>query len=100
MRYVRVALVSAAATGLLSFASPAIAELGAPSGCARCSPANVAEPTEQTVPANGLEKGIGAALGATALVPETVLTIPRHPSGCHVEVWGATNPPAHHTVCP
>jgi hypothetical protein len=100
MRYVRIALLSAAATGLLPFASAAIAELGAPSGCARCGPTDVAPPTQQNVPANGLEQGIGAALGATALVPETVLTIPRLPNGCRVEVWDATYPRGYHIVCP
>jgi hypothetical protein len=100
MRYVRIALLSAAVTGLLPFATPAIAEMEHPYGCARCGPTNVATPTQQGVPAFGLERGIGAALGATALVPETGLAIPPLANGCHVEVSDATNPRAYHTACP
>jgi hypothetical protein len=46
MRYARIALLTAAATWLLPFATPAIAqvslaELGHPSGCLMCSPVTV-----------------------------------------------------------
>jgi hypothetical protein len=70
MRYVRVALLSAAATCLLPFTS-AIAELGHPSGCASCEPVEITAPTQgsdQGAPAIGI---IGFPFGATALVPET-----------------------------
>ena len=36
MKYVRIALLSAAVIYLLPFATPAYAELGHPSGCAQC----------------------------------------------------------------
>jgi hypothetical protein len=46
MRYVRMTLLSAAATCVLPFATPAIAELGHPSGCANCPPIEIAAPTQ------------------------------------------------------
>ena len=70
MRYVRVALLSAAATWLLPF-TPAVAELGHPSGCASCGPIEITAPTQgsyQGAPAIG---NIGFPFGATALAPET-----------------------------
>lgn len=45
MRYTRIALLSAA-TCLLPFATPAIAELGHPSGCLSCAPVEVSGPTQ------------------------------------------------------
>jgi hypothetical protein len=45
MRYTRIALLSVAATCLLPFATPAIAELGHPSGCVSCAPVEVTGPT-------------------------------------------------------
>ena len=71
MRYVRLALLSAAATCALPFATPAIAELGHPSGCANCPPIEIAAPTQ------GSDRD-GAAIGsllsigfpAAALAPE------------------------------
>jgi hypothetical protein len=45
MRYARIALLSAAATCLLPFATPALAEMGRPSGCAQCGPVEVTAPT-------------------------------------------------------
>jgi hypothetical protein len=45
MGYTRIALLSAAATCLLPFATPAIAELGHPSGCLSCAPVEVPGPT-------------------------------------------------------
>ena len=45
MTYTRKALLSAAATCLPPFATPAIAELGHPSGCLSCAPVEVPGPT-------------------------------------------------------
>lgn len=102
MRFTRIALLSAA-TCLLPFATPAIAELGHPSGCASCEPVEVAGPTQGYDPEGG--PGVGPLLnrgvppGATALAPETVRR--RHPlaNGCHVRVWDATYPREYHVVC-
>jgi hypothetical protein len=46
MRYTRKAQLSAAATCLLPFATPAIAELQHPSGCLSCAAIEVPGPTE------------------------------------------------------
>ena len=45
MTYTRKALLSAAATCLLPFATPAIAELGHPAGCLSCAPVEAPGPT-------------------------------------------------------
>ena len=45
MKNTRIAVLSAAAACLLPFATPAIAELGHPSGCASCEPVEVTAPT-------------------------------------------------------
>jgi hypothetical protein len=47
MRYTRIALLSAAASCLLPFARPAIAELGHPSGCLSCAPIEVPGPSPE-----------------------------------------------------
>ena len=99
MKYVRMALLSAAAIHLLPFATPAYAELGHPSGCAQCGPVAVTASTGR-VPVIGPELEIGIPPGARALVPETGFVAPTLSNRCHVEVWGATNPRAYHVVCP
>ena len=98
MKYVRIALLSAAAIYLLPFATPAYAELGHPSGCAQCGPVAITAPTGR-VPVIGPELGIGVPLGATALAPETGLARPLA-NRCHREVWDATYPREYHVVCP
>ena len=73
MRYVRIALLSAAATCLLPFTTPATAELGHPSGCVSCPPVEVPGPTQGSYPEGA--PAIGPALnmafppGATAPAP-------------------------------
>jgi hypothetical protein len=98
MKYVRIALLSAAATYLLPFATPAYAELGHPSGCAQCGPVATAAPTGR-VPVIGPELEIGIPPPATALGPETGLARPLA-NRCHEEVWDATYPREYHVVCP
>ena len=98
MKYVRLALLSAAAIYLLPFATPAYAELGHPSGCAQCGPVAIAAPTGR-VPVIGPEPEIGIPPVATALAPETGLAPPLA-NRCHVEVWDATYPREYHVVCP
>ena len=98
MKFVRIALLSAAAIYLLPFATPAYAELGHPSGCAQCGPVAFAAPTGR-VPVIGPELEIGIPPGATALAPETGLAPPLA-NRCHVEVWDATYPREYHVVCP
>jgi hypothetical protein len=80
MRYARTALLSAAATCLLALATPAIAqvssaELGHPSGCARCGAIYSTSPTEnfdyEGIPVIGPVLGIGVPPTAAALAPET-----------------------------
>jgi hypothetical protein len=73
MRYVRLTLLSAAATCVLPFATPAIAELGHPSGCANCPPIEIAAPTQgsdREGGAIGSVLSIGFPSAATALAPE------------------------------
>jgi hypothetical protein len=48
MRYTRIALLSVAATWLLPFATPAIAELGHPSGCLSCAPIEIPGPAPES----------------------------------------------------
>jgi hypothetical protein len=103
VRYIRIAVLSAAATCLGSFATPAIAELGHPSGCASCEPVEVTGPTQGYDYDGGSVIGpllsIGAPPGATALAPDRGRR--RHPlaNGCHVKVWDATYPRERHVVC-
>ena len=100
MKYVRITLLSAAATCLLPFATPATAQLSierAPA-CARCG-VSYSTSSAAGAPVVVPELRIGVPLGATALAPETGL--PRPPANrCHVEVWGATYPREYHVVCP
>ena len=100
MRYTRIALL-AAATCLVPFATPAIAELGHPSGCASCEPVEVTGPTQgyEGGPVIGPLLSIDVPPGATALAPDTGRR--GHPlaNGCHVKVWDATYPRERHIVC-
>ena len=73
MRYVRLTLLSAAATCVLPFATPAMAELGHPSGCANCPPIEISPPTQgsdREGAAIGSMLGIGFPSAATAQAPE------------------------------
>jgi hypothetical protein len=66
-------LLSAAATCVLTFATPAIAELGHPSGCANCPPIEIAGPTQgsdRKGAATGSMLSIGFPSGGTALATE------------------------------
>ena len=69
MTYTRKALLSAAATCLLPFATPAIAELGHPSGCNSCAP--VEFPGDFGLRPRRRSCDRSVALGATPLAPET-----------------------------
>jgi len=75
MKYVRIALLSAAAIYLLPFATHAYAELGHSSGCAQCGPGEITAPTGR-VPVIGPELEIGIPPGAMALAPETGFVAP------------------------
>ena len=100
MKYVRITLLSAAATCLLPFATPATAQLSierAPA-CARCG-VSYSTSSAAGAPVIGPELGIGVPLGATALAPETGLARPLA-NRCHVDVWDATYPREYHVVCP
>ena len=103
MRYISIALLSAAATCLVPFVPPAIAELAQPSGCASCAPVEVTGPTQSYDHEGGSVIGrllsIGVLPGATALAPDTGRR--RHPlaNGCHVKVWDATDPGERHIAC-
>jgi hypothetical protein len=100
MRSIRIALLSAAAC-LLPFATPAIAGLGHPTGCANCPPIEIPSPTEgsfdQGAPAIGPALNLPFPLGATALTPAGRVT--GHPlvKRRHLQVW---DPREHHTVRP
>src|SRR6516225_4988815 len=80
MRYARIALLSAAATYLVPLATPAIAELGHPSGCASCEPVEVAGPTQgydyEAGSVIGPLLSIGVPRGASALAPDTAPQTP------------------------
>jgi hypothetical protein len=99
MKFARIALLSVAASCLLPFATPAIAELGHPSGCAQCGPVDVTAPTRDN-DREGVLMSIGVPFGATALAPERSGADRPFAIGCHVEVWGATYPRQYHTTCP
>jgi hypothetical protein len=75
MRHMCTALLSVAATCLLPIATPAIAELGHPSGCLSCAPVEVSGPTPdydyQGAPVSEPLLGIGNPPAARALKPET-----------------------------
>jgi hypothetical protein len=102
MRYKRIVFLSAA-TCLLTFATPAIAELGHPSGCLSCALVEVPGPTpgydHQGAPVIGPWLGTGAPPGATPLVPETGRRRHRLANGCPVKVRNATYPRKYHVVC-
>ena len=103
MRYIRTALLSAAATCLGLLVTPAIAELGHPSGCASCEPVEVTGPTQGYDHEGGSVIGpflsIGTPPGATALAPDTGSHRRPLANGCHVKVWDATYPRERHIVC-
>ena len=86
MKYVRITLLSAAATCLLPFATPAYAELGHPSGCVQCGPVEITAPT-RGVPVTGPELEIGIPLGARALAPEKGVAARSLANRCHVQTW-------------
>jgi hypothetical protein len=101
MRYARTAVLSAAATCLLALATPAIAqmssaELGPPSGCARCGAVYSTAPNQNYdyggVPVIGPALGIGVPPAASALAPETRATATpkihhaKHRFAAHAEV--------------
>jgi hypothetical protein len=96
MKYVRIALLSAAAI-YLPFATPAYAELGHPSGCAQCGAVAITAPTGR-VPVIGPELEIGIPPGATALAPETGFVAPTLSNRCHVDVESASG--RYTAVCP
>ena len=86
MRYVRIALMATAAACLLPIATPALAELGHPAGCARCGPVRHTAAGfygYEGVPAVGQQMSIPPA--ATALVPPG----PAPVSSCHATLYGA-----------
>jgi hypothetical protein len=97
MKYVRIALLSAAAIYLLPFATHAYAELGHPSGCAQCGPVEITAPTGR-VPVIGPELEIGIPPGARALAPETGFVAPTLSNRCHVDVESASG--RYTAVCP
>ena len=99
MKFVRTALLSAAAIYLLPFATPAYADFEHPSGCAQCGPVAITAPTGR-VPVIGPELEIGIPPGARALAPETGFVAPTLSNRCNVEVWSATYPREYHVVCP
>jgi hypothetical protein len=72
MRYVRMALLSAAATCLVLFATPQ-PRSGQPSGCVGCPPVQVSGPTQgpdqEGAPAIGPMLNMGFPLVATAQAP-------------------------------
>ena len=96
MKYVRIALLSAAAI-YLPFATRAYAELGHPSGCAQCGAVAITAPTGR-VPVIGPELEIGIPPGATALAPETRFIAPTLSNRCHVDVESASG--RYTAVCP
>lgn len=112
MRYARIALLSAAATGLLPFATPAIArvslaELGHPSGCFMCAPVTVNSwgtrgYSYPSVPLIGPELEFGVPPGSAALADEPGVAGPSHANRRHVEVRGHTGryPPRYTAVRP
>jgi hypothetical protein len=100
MRYVCITLLSAAATCLLPFSTPAIAELGHPSGCVGCPPVEIAAPTEgsfqENAPAIGPALNTGFSSGATALAPTPGIEGRPLAKRCHAMVW---DPRQYHVVC-
>ena len=103
MRYIRIAFLSVAAACSGPFATPAIAELGHPSGCASCEPVEVTGPTQGYDQEGGSVIGrllsIGIPPGTTALAPDTGRHRRPLANGCHVKVWDATYPRERHVVC-
>jgi hypothetical protein len=103
VRYIRIVLLSAAATCLAPFVTPAIAELAHPSGCASCAPVEVPGPTQGYDHEGGSVIGpllsIGVPPRATALAPDTGRRRRPPASGCHVKVWDATYPRERPIVC-
>ena len=96
MRYVRIALLSAAAC-LLPFATPAIAELGHPSGCVSCPPVEVTGPTEDSFHEGAPALNRGFPPGATALTPARGVAGRPLAKRRHRQVW---DPRQYHIVHP
>jgi hypothetical protein len=100
MRYVRIALLSAAAIWLLPFATPAIAEMGHPSGCVGCPPVEIAAPTEgsfrEGASAVGPVLKPGFPSGTTALAPTPGIEGRPLAKRCRAMVW---DPRQYHVVC-
>jgi hypothetical protein len=96
MRHTRTLLLSVAAACLLPFATPAIAELGHPSGCLSCAPVEVPGPApdcdQQGAPVIGPLPGMGGPPAATAPKPETGRHRHTRANRRHVKVWNATYP--------
>ena len=95
MRYAFIALLFAAATGLLPFATPTIdqvnsARAGGLPGCARCGGART--------------QGDGTSVTApSGQAPDTDVADPREKNECHVEVREVWEPIAareYYKVCP
>jgi hypothetical protein len=101
MSYVRMAILSAAAICLLPFATPAIAELGHPSGCVGCPPVEVSGPTQgpeqEGAPAIGPMLNMGFPPGATAQAPATRAQGRPRAKWRHRQVW---DPRVYHIVRP
>ena len=89
MTFAHVALLSAAATCALPFATPASAELRHVAACARCGSVKAKTPTQGYYNEGARvirpERGIGIPPSATSLAPETAVPDPNSPGGC---LWG------------
>ena len=108
MNYARIALLSAAASCWLPFATPALAQLSIehPPACARCGEVYSTAPSPgyhyEGVPGIGSELRMGVPPGATALAPERGVAGVPLANGCHVEDWEHTGsfPPRYTATCP
>jgi hypothetical protein len=90
MRYTRIALLSAAAIGLLPFASPSFAE-GRSVECARCGGAYYTALTKEAAPVMGPHLRMVIPPTALALAPGTAVEDPPRTNGrCdeHHGFWG------------
>jgi hypothetical protein len=92
MRYVRIALMSAAAACLLPFATPALAELGHSPGCDRCGGAYY-EPYTYNTPYGyyGVERvpAVGQPMSIPPMATALVSPAPAPVSNCHATLYGA-----------
>jgi hypothetical protein len=105
MRYTRIALLSAAATCLLAFATPSIAALGRPSGCLSCEPVEVPGPTpdydQQGAPVTGSAPSMSGPPAATAPTPDDGRHWRPRAKRRHMNVWNETHvdSPCQKSVC-